>query len=413
MAWWKPSSWFNVDAPKPSGAENALYQEILNMLQEQQSYQNAMMPTYLHESHQKETTVDYELTAEDKTLMSNYESYANARKAWKQAEEDYKEGKITSKEYVAAKDKVNKLQKKYQKLGDQYQEIKRKQKEGVVGYEQMSDEEWYNDPMTTESERKEWDIYQSSLDRYQKALAGEIPLTQTMIDQKQKEFEQLKSTIGTITGNDPDTATATDTIGIQNLNEFKKRWQQVEETQRYGELSTAGQGALATAGLTTDLASNKIGTLMGIGNAGSSTAGGYSNLLNYQQSYTQAGYQAQAQNAATQAQMFGSLLGLGGMLGGAAIIHSSRDFKENIKKKSAKEEDKALKGLLKTNSYEYRYKKKMGLGDRKHLGTIAEESPEEITVNGKAIDLGDKIEYISMSIKSLARKMNQLHAQEA
>ena len=49
----------------------------------------------------------------------------------------------------------------------------------------------------------------------------------------------------------------------------------------------------------------------------------------------------------------------------------------------------------------------MGLGDEEHLGTITEESPEAY-VRGKMIDLGDKVEYIGMGLKSLARKVDKI-----
>ena len=56
------------------------------------------------------------------------------------------------------------------------------------------------------------------------------------------------------------------------------------------------------------------------------------------------------------------------------------------------------------------YKKKIGLGTEKHLGTIAEESPKEfVTANKKMVNLGDKLEFTNMAIKALDRKIDKLH----
>jgi hypothetical protein len=129
-------------------------------------------------------------------------------------------------------------------------------------------------------------------------------------------------------------------------------------------------------------------------------------LLQPYQQYNMAGYQAQAANQASRNAQFGSILGLLGMLGGAAI--SSREYKTDIKKKSTKDEDKALQSLLDTPSYDYRYKKRMGLGNKRHISSMTEESPKEIvTANGKAIDINDKLEFQSMAIKALAREVKR------
>jgi hypothetical protein len=376
---------FSVNAPEPSSAETGIYNQIFGMIEEQAAYQEAMMPVYLHQAKLK--NVDYTPTEEETQIINRYEELS----------QKFKEDRSFRRAVY---------QTDMEKLEDQYNEIKNKIETGT--YEQMTDDEWYEE--ASETERKEYDIYQAQLDRYNKALAGEVPLTETMINQKQKEFEQLKASIGTITGDTPESATATDTIGIQNLNEFQKRWQQAEEAQRYGELSTGAQSTLATAGLTSDMTSRRMGMMSGIGNMNAGAMQGYSGLLGYQQGYTQAGYQAQAQNAATRSQMFGSLLNLGGMLG-AAKLASSRDYKKNIKAKTKKEEDQALNGIKKTKSYNYQYKNKMKLGKEKHIGSITEESPDYyITKDKKAIDLGDKIEYLSMGIKALARKIDKIES---
>ena len=270
---------------------------------------------------------------------------------------------------------------------------------------QMTDNEWYNSSMTTDRQRQEWDIAGKQMKRYEQALAGEIPLTQQMKDQKQTEFRQLADASG-ITGDTVENAQAEDTIGVQKLGEFQKRWGLVEEAQRYGELGTTGQAMLQSQGLTNNLATQKVGTLSGIGNWSNNV--NFGSLLQPYQAYNQMGYQASAQNQSNQMQQQGSLLNLGGMLG-AAYLMSSRTYKKDIKAKTPKDEDKALKSIRDTKSYEYRYKNYMGFGKDKMLGAIAEESPDEVTTpDKKAINLGNKIELIGMGLKSLARKMDKL-----
>ena len=301
---------FQVEAPQPSQQELDIYDEIFAMLQDQQAYSEAMMPIYLQEAGYKEVRTPYEATTEETEALERRESLLT--------EKENLESKIGGASPMGKRiygAQIDLVDKKIAELDREYDipKLQEKLDEGVLSYESITYEEM------TPTQQKEYDVYQTQLDRYQKALAGEIPLTQQMIDQKQQEFEQLKSSIGTITGNDPETATATDTIGIQNLNEFKKRWGMVEEAQRYGELGTAGQAVLGTAGLTTDLSAKRIGTLGAIGSSQAGTMQGYAGLLQPYQAYTQAGYQAQAQNVATRAQMLGSLLGLGGMLGAGAL----------------------------------------------------------------------------------------------
>jgi len=272
---------------------------------------------------------------------------------------------------------------------------------------QMTDNEWYNSSMTTDRQRQEWDIAGKQMKRYEQALAGEIPLTQQMKDQKQTEFRQLADASG-ITGDTVENAQAEDTIGVQKLGEFQKRWGLVEEAQRYGELGTAGQAALQGSSLTGNLATQKVGTLSGIGQNYGGLANQFGNLLQPYQMYNQMDYQASAQNQSNQMQQQGSLLNLGGMLG-AAYLMSSRTYKKDIKAKTPKDEDKALKSIRDTKSYEYRYKNYMGFGKDKMLGAIAEESPDEVTTpDKKAINLGNKIELVSMGLKSLARKIDKL-----
>lgn len=240
----------------------------------------------------------------------------------------------------------------------------------------MSDAEWLSDPRTTDSQRRQFEIMTLQQRRTQQALEGELPLTEGMKRRREEEFEQLKAGTG-ITGT-YDKAVAEDTIGIQKLKAFKQRWGEMEEAQRFGELGAGTQRLGALTGLTQAGTAGRIGGLQQLGMAQQPAIQGYASLMQPYQAYNQMGYQAQAATAANQAAMTGSVLGLGGMLGAAAIM-SGRDKKKNIKKKTAMDENKALQEIKGTPSYEYEYKPGMGLGG-KQLGSMAEESPGAYTM---------------------------------
>jgi len=395
----------NVEAPQPSSQEQSIYDILLQLITEQQEYNQQMMPDIMHQLHYKKAVTtpagEADYTEEQKKIIDQRES---TQKQIDEFNHQLQQGPLSQNHL----NQLNRLKQDLIDLDNQINTFEKTATEEEYTWERMTDEEWYDDPNTTDTERDQWDIYQSTLERQKKALAGELPLTQQMIDQKQQEFDQLKTTFN-IEGDTPDTAKANDTIAVQNLNEFKKRWQITEEAQRYGELTSGAQNLLQVSGLTTDLAQNKIGQLYGAGDQ-SNLMQQYQSLLQPYQAYNMAQYQSDIYNQQSKQNMYGSWMNLGGMLGGSIIgglmLHSSRKVKKNIKLKTRKDEDRALKELLDTKSYEYQYKKGMGFGDGKHLGSIAEESPDSITNKDKTmINLGSKLELMGMGIKALARKL--------
>jgi hypothetical protein len=404
----------SVDTPQPSQQETQLYSEIYNLINQQQAYYQMMMPSIAHEMHYKivegEAT-PYEMTEDEQALAGNYENAQAKLQALQDKWNSIKDMPNSASQWLKYGPKIEKAKEqvaKYQTAYDNLQEkIGTYEGQSSQQWVKMTDEEWYNDPNTTDAERAEWDAYVGALDRYNKAIAGELPLSETLQQQKQQEFEQLKSAFPTIQGDTWETATGTDTIGLQNLSEFKKRWATVEEAERYGTLTSGAQTAIATSGLTTGMATQDISNISGTGGILGGNVGAYQSLLAPYQAYTQMGYQAQAQNQAIQNQGWASLIGLGGMLGAAAI--SSKKYKKNIKEKTKKDEDKALTSIRKTKSYSYKYKDNLGKIDREYLGGIAEESPDEITMEEKnGIFIPDKLELVSMGLKSLARKVEKL-----
>ncbi len=184
-----------------------------------------------------------------------------------------------------------------------------------------------------------------ALERDRKALMGELPLTVAGQQAKAKEFKDFKEAMAraghVITGDDPGTASATSTAGIQALQAFNERFGLLEEAERFGQLNLASSMALAKMGIATDIGASKTagllqfpgasisGTQVGAPNYGG-TAGQYASLLqpyqfnrSLQFQSNMAGFnanvQAQQQSAANTSALYGSLLGLGGTIAGVGL----------------------------------------------------------------------------------------------
>jgi hypothetical protein len=260
-------------------------------------------------------------------------------------------------------------------------------------WSKMSDSEWY--AKAGDTEKKQWDIYQKELGRYDKALEGGLPLSQGMQAAKEEEFQGFKNTSG-ITGGNLNTAKANDTIGVQRLDAMKKRWNLIQEQENQNALGQGGNMVAQGQGLT----GFGTGNPQMIGNTNAWNA-----VLDPYQQYNVANANFQQQQRQTQASNTGMAIGL------ISKFASSRKFKKNIILKTKEDEDKALNDILNTNSYSYQYKEEMGLGDDIQLGAIAEEVPEEITNKDRtAILLGNKLELAIMAFKAMARKVELLEA---
>jgi chemotaxis protein histidine kinase CheA len=388
----------NAETPEASDEEKALQQEILRQLQDQQDWLEEMKPIQMKEMGY--TKDDPALSEEDKTLKTEYET-KNKRFEEIKAQMQSLEDNMTVDNAASVKKQMEALAKEAQTLTPFLSENKTKYDSfGIGGWREMTEDEYY--ASLNEREKAQYNLNKAQVERSTKALAGELELSEPLLDQKQKEFDELKQVYG-IEGDTLETAQGTDTVSTQNLSDFKKRWAQVEEAQRFGQSSSAMEASIMSSGLTTSQTQSNIGTMAGIGTG--NTTGGYGSLLQPYQFYNMAGYQANAQNAANKSATTASLIGA------AAYLWSSKKFKKDIKAKTPKEEDEALKKIKKTKSYSYKYKPLMKMGDREHLGTLTEESPKEyVTLNGNAVDLGDKIEYLALGIKSLARKVDKIAA---
>ena len=407
-----------IEAPTPSSQESQIYDTILSQINQYNDYNQMMMPIqmkqagyewqykseYLDEEGNLKPDVAYredpeELKKRD-ALWGQYNQLVNSpeynnpmdRSVYKQAE--------------AIKAQAEAMTEKFRKEKSEWAGPK----EGDINYGQwaeMSDEAYYGS--LNAQEKLQYDLQKAQAERSLAAIEGTLDFSPALEEQRQKEWDQLKQVYGTIEGDDWANATASDTVGQQNLDQFKRRWTMMEEAVRHGQAGSDIQSAALASGLTTGQTANRIGTTQALGQGYGASIPMYQSVLNPMQQYNMAGWQTGVYNAANQSAQTGSLLGLGGMLGvGLLRLASSKEYKTGLKTQTKEAEDKALKLIMKTRSYKYKYKPEMNLGNKTHLGTITEESPREIVApGGKAINLGDKLELQSMAIKALARKIQK------
>jgi hypothetical protein len=100
------------------------------------------------------------------------------------------------------------------------------------------------------------------------------------------------------------------------------------------------------------------------------------------------------------------LLGAGASLGSAAILASSKDKKRRIRKADTRELLEMAKGI---DVKKFRFRPGEPEDDgREHIGQIAEDAPNDISIAGKAIDVGDTIGMLLGAVQELNTKIEQL-----
>lgn len=129
---------------------------------------------------------------------------------------------------------------------------------------QMTDEEFR--ASLSPSELLAHENLLATQERQAKALAGELPLTEAGQQKKAEEFRIFKEAMARsgnpITGETPETATATTTPGIQGLRAFNQRFGLLEEAERFGELSRGTSSILQRLGITSDIAARERAGLL-------------------------------------------------------------------------------------------------------------------------------------------------------
>lgn len=154
---------------------------------------------------------------------------------------------------------------------------------------------------------RQQDLVKAQLDRYEKALAGMLPVSEGTLQRKADEFKLLKENAArrgiNIAGDTIDTATSDSTAGVGLLGQFKRSYGLIEDAERRGELAgsvNSGLGILSSAG----------GTNPGLVNAYGSLAAPYANqrMLEYESAVNNFNYKKQGQA--------GLLSGVGAIGGG-------------------------------------------------------------------------------------------------
>jgi hypothetical protein len=165
-------------------------------------------------------------------------------------------------------------------------------------WRKMSDTEWYG--KAGDTEKKQWDLYQKELGRYDQALEGSLPLSKGMQAARDEEFQGFKNTSG-ITGGNLNTAKANDTIGVQRLDAMKKRWNLIQEQEQNQALGQGGNMVAQGQGLT----GFGTGNPAMIGNTNA-----WSQVLDPYQQYNNMKYNYQANQQNQRMGMFGTIAGL-------------------------------------------------------------------------------------------------------
>lgn len=252
------------------------------------------------------------------------------------------------------------------------------------------------------------------LDRYEKALSGQLPVSSATLQEEGRGFsaakEALTSRGANITGDSWQTATGSDSASIENLNRLRQTYQVSNEAEQQGILNSM-QG-YRNAASTTDYLSQATGAY-GPGAGSAAIGNGVSLASSAMQPYynqRMMGYNTQVTNAQLQSQQQAAIYGLIGQgigAGGSAAIlkYSSRDFKKDIIEMTPEDEEGALSSLRKPKTYRYRYKWE----DEKApetTGFMAEEAPDTMR-RGRMIDLGENISLLTSAVRALDRKMTK------
>jgi outer membrane murein-binding lipoprotein Lpp len=293
-------------------------------------------------------------------------------------------------------------------------------------------------------ERLAYDNTTLALQREAKALRGDLPLSAAGQQRKRDEFaafrEQMARGGNPIEGDDPATATASTTPGVQLLRAFNERWAVAEEAERRGQLTEGSQTVLARLGVASDLgvrtreglltatrgvavpttyfggvsAASRAG-VPPIGAVGALSPPDFAGALAPYQRIRELGYDRGRVNAQLQAQsdaatmqgagaLTGALLGAGATIGAAALMVSSRDAKKDVRRATRREEDRALEMVRDLKTHTFRYRGEPSRAPRR-LGVMADEVPAEIaTPDRRGVDVGRLTGMLVGATRALARR---------
>lgn len=163
--------------------------------------------------------------------------------------------------------------------------------------------------------QRQADIAKAQLDRYEKAIAGTLPVSEGTTQRKAQEFRLLQENAARrgidIQGTSVDDATSNSTSGNELIGQFKRSYGLIEDAERRGELSGGTNSGLSILGASQSAgASNLLG-------AGNGLLGAYQSVSSPYANQRQLEYQGSLANYAYGQQRRGGIIGAG--LSGAAI----------------------------------------------------------------------------------------------
>ena len=414
----------DVPPPPPQvSAEEELNQLNLDMLRQSRAEMEGLRPLLLAESGLQSKadipgTPEYE---KKQTLQKNIGFYENA------LDSGVGPGGInlSKADINAYKDTLSKQKEELKTLGTQY--AKTPERLSAEGRAKKLQEQV---DLATE---RQLSLYGLQADRQEKALKGELPISEGTLQRKQEEFAALKERLtragNPVLGDTPETAYSPTTAGTQTLESFKRSYKLIEDSERQGELNQGSSALLGTLGLTSNIGNTRLAQSYETGAAGvpyQNLVGGPIGLINpslqAQQPYQfnrDMQFQTGMQSAANAAAEKAGYLQLAGQTGAstaliAAAAMSSRSFKKDIKALSEKEEDRIAMSLTgKRKIYNWKYKTERD-DSKGHIGLVTEESPDEIvTDDGKHLDIASYLGVLTISLRSMKRKMDALERRAA
>lgn len=298
--------------------------------------------------------------------------------------------------------------------------------------------------------KRQFGLLELSAERQEKALRGELPLSEMSLARKQQEFSALKENLARagspIIGDTPETAYALSTAGTQSLEGFQKTWKLIEDAERRGEIAQGAGIYQSGLGLGANLSATgrAAGLAYGATGAQGPLSGGTLGIAPYQFQAQQPyqfdrslAWQMQQQNEANRAANRAGWAQLGGQLGSAALIAagyyfggpvggaaagavasktmgSDRSFKKDIREATPKDEERSLKAMMSPKTYRYNYKEEPD-GPPRRIGFMADEAPREIIhdADDRYLDIPKTLGLLTASVRTLARKMDTLEKEAA
>ncbi len=166
------------------------------------------------------------------------------------------------------------------------------------------------------------DIGLLQADRLEKALKGELPISEGTTQRKANDFNLLKESAARrgimIEGDSPESATSNSTSGNELVGNFKRTYGLLEDSERRGEIANVSGVNLGVPSLSLASSANAYGpgaTAPGFGQA----AGLLGQAQQPYQFNRQLQYQTNQQNAANSAQRNSDIAGLLGSAGGIGL----------------------------------------------------------------------------------------------